>query len=168
MKAAICEVCLDNDMLCEGCSKKLEEGEISERAVEISRYLYSLTDDYDYLDDVEVNEIYVGEDVIIIVASEDDVGKVVGKGGEVVKDLASEFQRAIRVVEKDGDIEKFARNLLPDVKVYSVNRVFSPDEDYYRVIVDPEDKKRIMLKEKEFSDIMERIVGVKAKIAFKS
>ncbi|MFP4116041.1 MAG: KH domain-containing protein [Candidatus Aenigmatarchaeota archaeon] len=168
MKAAICEVCLKNDMLCEGCSKKLEEGEISERAVEISKYLYSLTDDYPYLEDVEISEIYIGEDVIIIVASEDDVGRVVGKGGEVVKELASEFKRAIRVVESSEDVKKFARNLLPDVKVYGVNKVFSPEEDYYRIVVDSEDKNRIMLKEEELSEVMERITGEKARISFRS
>lgn len=167
MKAAVCEVCLKNDMLCDGCSKKLENGEISEKAVELSRYLYSLADEYSYLEDIEINEIYVGEDVIVIVAPEEDVGKVVGKGGEIVKKLAGEVDRAIRVVEMDGDVKEFSKNILPDVKVYGVNKVFSPDEDYYKVLVDSDDTSRIMLKDEEFSEVVEKVTGERAEISFK-
>ncbi len=167
MKAAVCEVCLKNDMLCEGCSKRLEEGEITEEAVELSRYLYSLKDEYSYLDDVEISEIYTGEDVTVIVASEDDVGKVVGKGGEIVKRLANEVDGAIRVVERSDDVKKFSKNLLPDVKVYGVNKVFSPDEDYYKVVVDSGGSGRVMLSSEEFTEIVENITGEKAKISFR-
>ncbi len=166
MKAAVCEVCLKNDMLCEGCSKKLEEGEITEEAVDISRYLYSLVDEYPYLEDVEIGEIYTGDEVTVIVASRDDVGKVVGKGGEIVKKLADEVDGAIRVVEMSKDVKKFSKNLLPDVKVYGVNKVFSPDEDYYKVIVNPDDSRRIMLKEKEFTELVKKVTGDRAKISF--
>jgi len=145
----------------------LEEGEISEEAVELSRYLYSLVDEYPYLEDIEISEIYVGEDVIVIVASEDDVGKVVGKGGEIVKKLASEVDGAIRVVEVSDNLKKFSKNLLPDVKIYGINRVFSPGEDYYKVVVDSDDSSRIMLKEDEFAEVVERVTGEKAKLSFK-
>lgn len=168
MKASICEVCLKNDMLCEGCSKKLENGEISEEAVEISRYLYSLKDEYPYIKDARIESIYSGEKVIVIVAAEEDVGKVVGKGGEIVKLLAKKWERAIRVVEMSEDVKKFSRNLLPDVKIYGVNRVFSPDEDYYKVVVSEDDKNRIMLKEDEFTELVEEITGEKAKLSFSS
>ncbi len=167
METGICEVCLKNDMLCEGCSKKLENGEISEKAVEISRYLYSLAEEYSYLEDIEVNEIYVGEEVIVIVVKKEDVGKVVGKGGEIVKKLAGRVERAIRVVEMAKDVKKFSQNLLPDVKVYGVNRVFSPDEDYYKIIVSSDDSRRIMLKEDEFSEVVERVTGERVKLSFR-
>ncbi len=167
MKAGICEVCLKNDMLCEGCSKKLENGDISEKAVELFRYIYSLSEDYPYLEDVEINEIYVGEDVIVIVVEKEDVGKVVGKGGEIVKKLAGKVERAIRVVEMAEGVKKFSQNLLPDVKVYGVNKVFSPKEDYYKVVVSSDDVRRIMLKEDEFSEVLKRITGESAKLSFK-
>ncbi len=167
MEAAICEVCLKNDMLCEGCSKKLEEGEISQKAVDLSRYLYSLTKEHSYLKDIEVNEIYVGEEVIVIVAPEEDVGKVVGKGGEIVKKLASEVDRAIRVVEMSEEVKQFSKNLLPDVKVYGVNKVFSPKEDYYKVVVDSDDTSRIMLKDEEFTEVVKKVTGESAKLSFK-
>lgn len=168
MKSVICDVCLKNDVLCDDCSKKLEEGKISEEAVEISRYLYSLKDEYPYLEDVEVREIYVGENVIIIVVPEEDVGKVVGRGGEVVKLLAKEWNRAIRVVEMDEDVKKFSKKLLPDVRIYGINKVFSPEEDYFKVIVDEEDRNKIMIEEEEFTDLVEELTGDKAKISYTS
>lgn len=168
MKASICEDCLKSDELCDDCSQRLESGDISEEAVEISRYLYSLTEDYPYLQNAEVNKIYVGDKIIVIVTSKEDVGKVVGKGGEIVKLLAEKWERAIRVVELSKDVKKFVKNLLPDVKVYGVNKVFSPEEDYYRVVVSEEDKNRIILKEDEFTELVEEVTGEKARLSFTS
>lgn len=166
MKASICDVCLENDMLCEGCRKKVEEGEISEEAVEISRYLYSLKDEYPYLKDVKIERIYSGDNVIVIVAPAEDVGKVVGRRGEIVKLLAKKWERAIRVVEMSRDVRKFCENLLPDVKIYGVNQVFSPDEDYYKVVVDESDSNKVMIEEDTFSEIVEDITGERAKLSF--
>lgn len=168
MKASICEVCLKNDMLCEGCSNKLENGEISEEAVEISRYLYSLIEEYPYLKDAEIEKIYSSENVIVIVAAKEDVGKVVGKGGEIVKLLAKKWERAIRVVEMSEDVKKFSKNLLPDVNIYGVNRVFSPDEDYYKVVVSEDDRNRVMLTEDEFTELVEEITRERARLSFTS
>lgn len=168
MKAPICEDCLESEELCDDCSRKLEEGEISEEVVEMSRYLYSLADDYPYLEDAEINKIYLGEKIIVIVAREQDVGKIVGRGGEIVKLLAKKWDRAIRVVEMDEDVKKFAKTLLPDVKVYGVNKVFSPEKNYYRVVVSEKDENRIILGEDEFAEVVEEVTGEKAKLSFSS
>lgn len=168
MKMSICDVCLKNDMLCEGCSKKLDEGEISEEAVKISRLLYSLRSKYPYLEDAEVRRVFSAEELVVIIAAEGDVGKIVGKGGEVVKLIAGELDNPVRVVEYNSDIKKFIRSLLPNVKVYGINEVFSPEGKYYRVVVSKDQKNRLVLSEEEISSLVEDVSGEKIKLSFSS
>ncbi|MFP4045928.1 MAG: KH domain-containing protein [Candidatus Aenigmatarchaeota archaeon] len=165
MKTSICDVCLKNEMLCEGCSKKLEDGEISEEAVTISRLLYRLRENYPYLEDAEIKRIFSAEELVIIIAAEGDVGKVVGKGGEVVKRIADELDNPVRVVEYSSDIKDFVRNLLPNIKVYGINEVFSPDGKYYRIVISEEHKNRLVLSEEEVSSLVEDVSGEKIKLS---
>lgn len=167
MKAPICEACLENDMLCEGCRKKLEKGEIDESTVDISKFIYSLKEEHPHLEDVDINKIYSCDEVIVIVTPAEDVGKVVGRGGEVVKKLASEWDRSIRVVEHSDDPREFARNLLPNVKIYSINQVFTPEGEYFKATVQENEKNRVILSETKFSHIVQDVTGELMELEFK-
>lgn len=166
MKAPICEVCLKNDILCEGCSKKIEEGKISQESVDIARFLHSLVDQYPYLEDVEIKEVYPGNEVMVVITAEGDVGKVVGKQGEVVKLLAKEFHKPIRVVEANDKPKKFAKNLLPNVDLKGVNKVFSVDGEYLKAVVSEDDENKVLLGKEEFSELVEKISGQKVELSF--
>jgi len=86
MKAPICNVCLKSDVLCSGCQEKLDEGEITELDIKISRILHELSNEYGSLRDSEIIKAIDTENVIVIVTAKGDGAKVVGKGGEIVKE----------------------------------------------------------------------------------
>ncbi|MFB6217210.1 MAG: KH domain-containing protein, partial [Candidatus Aenigmatarchaeota archaeon] len=113
----VCEVCIEEGTLCNSCREGLEV-DMEEDALEVSEFLESLKEEHSYLEDVEVKRIYTCGKVLVIVAPAEDVGKVVGRGGEIVKKLADEWDRSIRVVEYSEDPKKFARDLLPNVNIY--------------------------------------------------
>lgn len=166
MKVPICDVCLKNDILCEGCSQKIENGEISQSSVDIARFLYSLVDKYSYLEDIEIKEVFPGKEVMVVITAGGDVGKVVGKHGEVVKLLAQEFHKPIRVVEADDDPKKFARNLLPNVELKGVNKVFSVDGEFLKAVVSKGDNNKILLTKEEFANLVKKITGKRVELSF--
>ncbi|MDY6778311.1 MAG: KH domain-containing protein, partial [Candidatus Nanohaloarchaea archaeon] len=116
METPLCSICLESDdLLCNGCKQKIEDGEMTETAVEVSRLLYQISQDIPTLEDVEILEVRDASDAIVIITAAGDGPRVVGKNGEVVKKLADHFDSSIRVVEKAGDTEEVIENLLEPV-----------------------------------------------------
>ncbi len=167
MKVPICEECLENEgELCEECKEKQEEGEFSEIALEVSRFLYSLSGQIPTLQDVELKKIEKATDAIIVVTAKGDGPRVVGKNGEVVKQLAEEFEKSIRVVEDSGEPEEVIRNLLEPVEVASINTVYKPEGKEKKVVVSEEDERRVPISEEEFKDIVEDLTGETFSLSF--
>ena len=160
MKAPICDDCLGHDEdLCDDCKQKLEKGEISEVAVELSRFLKDLTDEIPTLEDVEIKKVDRATDAIVVITAKGDGPRVVGKNGEVVKKLAEKFDRSIRVVEDSGNIEEVIRNLLEPVEVQSINTVYKPEGTEKKVVVSKSDERRVPISTDEFREIVKDLTG---------
>ena len=88
METSICGVCLSSDMLCSECQTKLDQGNITEKDVAVSRFLMILSDKVKSLSDIKIIKI-IDSECLIIVSKIGDAAKLVGKNGFVVKALAS-------------------------------------------------------------------------------
>ncbi len=166
MKAPICNVCLKSDVLCSGCEEKLEEGEITETEVEVSRILQDLSSEYASLRDSEILRIFEAENVIVIVTAEGDGAKVVGRKGEIVKEVADQVDKSIRVVEKTNDDLETIKGLLSPAEVESVNTVFTPDGQEKKIVVSDEYSGKINLSTDEFEDIIAEITEEEYQLSF--
>jgi len=166
MKAPICNVCLKSDVLCSKCEEKLENGQISELEIEVSRTLKDLSNEYGSLRDSEILHVYNTDNVVIIVTAKGDGAKVVGRSGEIVKKVAEEIDKSIRVVEKSEDNRDVIKGLLSPAEVESINTVFSPEGEYKKVVVSDEYEGKINLSEDEFEEIIEEITDTRYELSF--
>ncbi|MFB6099869.1 MAG: hypothetical protein ABEK16_01220 [Candidatus Nanohalobium sp.] len=166
MKAPICNVCLKSDVLCSNCEEKLENGEINELEIKISRKLKELSDEYGSLRDSEILHIYDTENVVVVVTAEGDGAKVVGRSGEIVKKVAEEIEKSIRVVEKSESDREVIKGLLSPAEIESVNTVFAPEGEHKKVVVDEEFEGKINMSTDELEDIIEKITGTYYQISF--
>ncbi len=167
MKVPICNECLESDEgLCEECGDKLEDEVFSEVAVNVSRFLYSLSGQIPTLKDVEIKKIEKATDAIIVVTSKGDGPRVVGKNGEVVKQLAEKFERSIRVVEDAGEPEEVIKNLLEPVEVASINTVYKPEGIEKKVVVSKDDERRVPISKEEFKSIVKDLTGKSFSLSF--
>lgn len=166
MKAPICNVCLKSDVLCSGCEEKLEDGEITEKDVKVSRILQNLSSEYSSLKDSEIVKVFDKENVVVIITGEGDGAKVVGRKGEIVKKIADELDKSIRVVEKTGNDLDTIKGLLSPAEVESVNTVFSPEGKSQKIVVDDTFEEKINLSTEEFEDIIQNVTGSSYKLSF--
>lgn len=167
MKTPICNVCVKSeDELCSMCEEKLEEGEITQTDIDVSRVLHDLSKDYASLKDSEIVKVFEAENVVVIVTAEGDGAKVVGKSGDIVKEVADRVGKSIRVVEKaEKDIDTI-KALLSPAEVESINTVFSPDGQSKKIVVDDEYDGKINLSTGEFEEIIEEVTGNKYRLSF--
>lgn len=167
MKAPICNVCLkSSDELCSMCEEKHESGEISDIDIKISRVLHDLSQEYSSLQDSEIVKVFDTENVIVIVTAEGDGAKVVGRSGEIVKNIAEEVGKSIRVVEKANEDLDTIKGLLSPAEVESVNTVFTPDGQTKKIVVDEEYDGKINISIDEFEEIIEEVTGTHYRLAF--
>ena len=166
MKAPICNVCLKSDVLCSNCEEKLENGEISDIEVEISRILYDLSNEYGSLRDSEIEHVFDTEKVVIVVTAEGDGAKVVGRSGEIVKELAGEIDKSIRVVEDSEDDREVIKGLLSPAEIESINTVFKPDGESKKIVVSDEYEGKINISIDEFEEVIGDITGTNYELSF--
>ncbi len=167
METPLCSICLESDdLLCNGCEQKKEDGELTDEAVEASRLLYQLSQDIPTLEDVSIKEVRRVSDAILVVTAKGDGPRVVGKNGEVVKELADHFDTSIRVVEDAGDPEEVIENLLEPVEVQGINTVYKPDGTEKKVVVAEEDRPRVPISTDEFRNIVKQLTGKEFSLSF--
>ena len=166
MKAPICNVCLKSDVLCSNCEEKLENGEITELEIKVSRILKDLSNEYGSLRDSQIKHVYDTENVLVIVTAEGDGAKVVGRGGEIVKEIADRVDKSIRVVEASQEDREVIKGLLSPAEIRSINTVFRPDGESQKVVVPDEYEGKINLSIEELEKLISDITGNSYEIAF--
>lgn len=166
METPLCSMCQESDMLCTGCKQKVEDGDITEIAVEVSRLLHEISQDIPTLEDVEIKEVRQASNAIVIITAKGDGPRVVGKNGEVVKQLADHFDKSIRVVEDSGDPEEVIENLLEPVDVQSINTVYKPDGEEKKVVVSEDDERRVPISKDDFRQIVGKLTDREYTLSF--
>lgn len=167
MQTPLCSVCLENDdILCNGCRAKLEDGDITQEAVDLSRILMGLADTIENLQDVQIKQTLPTEEALVIVTAEGDGPKVVGRNGRVVKKIAEHFDKSIRVVEDTGDLYKVLEKLLAPVEYKSINKVYKPEGEEKKVVVDQQQKPRVPFTEEEFTGLLKDLTGEELTLSF--
>ena len=164
MKTPICEVCLNSDILCGGCQGKLQRGELTQAEVSVSKFLFKLSDGVKSLKDASVLKIIDG-DVLVIVAAKGDAPRIVGKAGAIVKALAKEFGKSIRVIE-ESDFKTFVQNIVSPLPVNGVNVLYTPEGEVLRVRLPVMQKNRLLISGESFSSIISIVFGKKAELVF--
>ncbi len=157
MVLPICDVCLKSGMLCQGCENKLKTGEISQLDLDIAKILYRVGDGkIGYKRTIEIG------DVVIIITEKDQVGKLIGKGGKIVREISKTLERKIRVVGENSDFKAVATDILAPARISGINIVYGKDgEQRYKIRVRREDARRLPAKLDVLNSIIQELTGEK-------
>jgi len=166
MKAPICNVCLKSDVLCSQCSEKLENDKITELDIQVSRKLKELSNDHGSLRDSTIEGTYEAENVVVIITGAGDGAKVVGRSGEIVKKVADEVGKPIRVVENSENDRDVINGLLSPGEIQSINTVFKPEGQSKKIVVDEQFEDKINMNQNELEEAIQEITGTGYELAF--
>jgi transcription antitermination factor NusA-like protein len=157
MVLPVCDVCLKSGILCQGCENKLESGEISQIDLDIAKVLFKLGDGkIGFKKTIEVG------DIVIIITDKDQVGKLIGKNGKIVRELSRTVGKKIRVVGQDSDLKAVCKDILAPARVSGINIVYGKDgEEKYKIRVMQEDSRRLPGRLDVLNEIIELLTSEK-------
>ena len=112
MKTELCSFCLKSGILCQKCSTKVKEGEISKLDLKIARLLLSLEEKYPSLQNISFYKAFDVGRTVAIVVGHGDVPRLLGYGGKIIKAISEETGKSIRILEQGADNRKFLEDLL--------------------------------------------------------
>jgi len=167
MQSPICDVCLKSNILCSACQEKLNSGKISQKDIEISRYLYDLSDKMRSIRDIKILRV-VDCGSLIIITGRGDAAKLVGKGGVVVKKIAKDFKKSIRILEEAHTFKDFVEELLSPAPISGINTLYKDDIEIYRIKIPAIQKNNMMITPEIFSQIISNFYKLKAEIIFEN
>ncbi|MFH1229287.1 MAG: hypothetical protein V1678_02585 [Candidatus Aenigmatarchaeota archaeon] len=167
MQAPICEVCLKSNILCGGCQEKLSSGKIKQSDVDVARYLYDLSEKMRSIKDIKViRAIDCG--TLIIITAVGDAAKLVGRKGVIVKKIAKEFKKSIRILEEAPLLKDFAEELISPASISGINTLFRENQEVYKIRVPATQRNQVMLTPEGFSQVMSNFFNSKVEIIFES
>lgn len=89
---------------------------------------------------INIVDMVEEEDKITFVVDKGQLGLALGKGARNLQTLKNVFNKEVKVLEYDDDIERFLRNLFKPHTVESVALETEEDGIFARVTIKPEDK----------------------------
>jgi transcription antitermination factor NusA-like protein len=157
MVLPICDVCLKSGMLCQGCENKIKSGEISQMDLDIAKILYRVGDGkIGFKKTIEIG------DMVIIVTEKDQVGKLIGKSGKIVREISRSIGKKVRVVGENSDLRSVARDILAPARISGINIVYGKDgQEKYKIRVMREDARRVPGKLDVLNDIIQGLTNEK-------
>ena len=165
MQFPICQVCLKNDILCNGCADKVGSKEIKVDEIKMFRRLNELLKDQRALKDVDIKRA-VGNDTLMIVTRKEDVSKLIGKDGRTVKKLSKELERPVKIIEESTDVKDFVKDVFSSVPVLGINVVYKPGVKMYKIRIKRTDRNKLPLSAELFASLSRSIYHIDTDIVF--
>jgi len=165
MRFPICSVCLKSNLLCNACAEKVGENEIKIDEIKMYRRLNKLLKKQKTLKDIEIKRA-VGSDMLLIITRKNDVAKLIGKEGGIVKKLAKELGRGVRVVEQPPKLKDFVNNVFFTVPILGINIVYRPEGELYRIRIPKTARTRLPISSDIFINISKSLFHVDTDVVF--
>jgi N utilization substance protein A len=156
---------LKSDILCNACAERVGNEEIKVDEIKMFRRLNELLKDQKNLKNVEIKRA-IGNDVLMIITKKDDVSKLIGKEGRVVKKLSKELERPIKIIEKSTDIKDFVKEVFSSVPVLGINIVYKPLGQMYKIRIKDSDRDKLPLSSEIFANVSRSLFHVDTDIVF--
>lgn len=167
MKTELCSFCLKSGMLCQKCSTRVKDGEISKLDLKIARLLLSLEEKYPSLQNISFFKAFDVGRTLAIVVGHGDVPKLLGYGGKIVKTISEKSGKSIRILEQGVDDRKFLEDLFMPLNILTINTIWLPDgTTETRVILKRKRGMQLPFDLKAIKEIAEKVRKIALRIEF--
>jgi len=156
---------LKNNILCNACAEKVGEKEIKIDEIKMFRRLDRLLNNQKTLRDIEIMRA-AGNNMLLIVTRKNDAAKLIGKDGIIVKKLAKELERPVRIVEQPSQLKDFVNDVFFTVPVLGINVVYRPEGELYRIRIPKSERMKLPISSDIFVNVSKSLFHVDTDVVF--
>lgn len=117
----ICNICAKTRTLCASCETKLKNGEISDLDVKIAEKVYDFgKGEFGFEKAIDVG------DFVVILSKKEDIGKIIGAGGENLRTIEELIEKPIKVIGASS-AEEMIYALISPANIVSTSKLYKAD-----------------------------------------
>src|SRR3989338_11543968 len=154
----ICSVCLQSDILCSGCSRKLDDGKITRTDIELSRAIHKISKEKKF--DVDFIQSEEDSGKVFVVVESNHASRFIGPGGRNIKKLSQLLGKQVKLLEKAEGSEKHVIEKMIGAPILGVNKVYA--QEIYSVRVE----KRYARTVQPLADVISKILDRNVRFVF--
>lgn len=166
MKLPICKVCLKNDILCSGCTEKVKKMGIKPDEIEMFRLLNKLLKNYKLLKNVEIKRVISSKTMLLIISKKEDISRLIGKNGGMVRKLGKELNKQIRIVSDSSSLEDFTREIFFSTPILGINVLYTPKGEKYKIRIPSSERVVLPITPEVFSSIVGSVLNTNVELVF--
>ena len=88
------------------------------------------------------------------------------KGGSVVKTLAKNFGKSVRVLEEAKDFREFTENLVAPTSICGINTLYTSEGEIHKIRLPQKSRSKIYVSHDSLSTIISSVYHTKLKFVF--
>lgn len=166
MKAPICKICINSEVLCSGCKSKLENKEIGQADIDLARALFKLSSRHPALERAEFKKTEDFKNLLLVTVPKGCAGQFIGKKGIFIKDISTMLNKKIKVIEETNDVKELIQQILFPARLLGVNVIYTQkNKETYKVRVPRVDKNKVAETE-DLEEVFRLVLGGKTNIVF--
>ncbi len=166
MMMPLCSFCIKSGILCQKCQKKLESGEIGATDIQVAKILMGLEEKYTALQKIQFHNAYEVDGVLAIVVGRGDLAAFRDNNGKLVREIAQQTGRRVRVMEKHGDERSFLEDLFDPAIITTINKIWLPDGTTETRVILSSRPRRLPVKSRILKKMAKQIRGITLRIAY--
>lgn len=117
----ICNICAKTRTLCTLCETKLKNDKISELDVKIAEMMYDFgRGEFGFEKAIDVG------DFVIILSKKENIGKIIGAGGENLRRIEESIEKPIKVIGASS-VEEMIHTLISPANIISTSKLYKSD-----------------------------------------
>jgi len=157
----ICDICAKTKILCNACSTKLANGEISELDVNLSKEIYEIGQgSFGFKKAIDTGSF------IVLLAERKDIGKIFGEGGENLRKLEEKIGKAIKPMPI-GNYMEIIYNLVQPATIIGMSKIYRTNgEIIKKVTLSKRDEKNLRMDIPTVKKIVSEISNENVEIVF--
>lgn len=166
MKLPICQEDAKKGKLCTECEERLEQGEINEIDVKLSRILYKLNKKNTISDSVDLVRTKRLQGNTVLALVEGDPSTLIGKGGRIIRMISDQLGEKVRII-KNGTPIQITNDLITPVRACGVNVLYKEKGGKEkRITVPKESANRIKMNKEKIEKALNKVTNDEYRIMF--
>lgn len=141
-------------------------GQVSDIDISTAKLLLKLEEKNPTLQKISFHNAYEADQVLAIIVGSGDLEHFLSGGGKIMREIAENTEKKIRIFERKGDTRRFLEDLFAPAMITTINKIWIPDGSTETKVILSGHSRKLPLKINVLKELAKKVRGITLRIAF--